>query len=144
MEAFQKSHDAIDVTIRNQQPSIHNIKTRLGKLTKFVNKRLPPKISDQKTQPHVLVISTEEDTIFEFLEAKDEDIKQPELMPNRIRIEEKKIVLVPSSHDVRNNITHRGVILIKKLHLLLNHINLHCLFLLDLEYIHWNKNIRSL
>lgn len=90
MEAFQKSHDAIDVTIRNQQPSIHNIKTRLGKLTKFVNKRLPPKISDQKTQPHVMVISTEDDTIFEFLEAIDEDIKHPELMPKRIRIEEKK------------------------------------------------------
>lgn len=75
--------------MRNHQASIKNIEAQLGQLTTLVNEQLPPKIPDNKPQPHVVAISTEEDTIYEFVEALDEDTKQPDPQPKRKKINEK-------------------------------------------------------
>lgn len=61
MEAYERRHDAIDVTTRNQHASIRNIETQLGQLTKLVNERLPLKNPNKKPQPHVMGITTEEE-----------------------------------------------------------------------------------
>ena len=60
MEAFEKRHDTTDITMINHQGSIKNIKTQLEQLTTLMNERLPPKSPNPNSQPHVMVISTEE------------------------------------------------------------------------------------
>ena len=92
MEASKKRHDETDATIRDQhvlmrdqqaflrnhQSSIQNIEAQLGQLTTLVNERLSPQIPDKKPQPHVMAMDTKDDTNFEFLEALEEETKQPE------------------------------------------------------------------
>lgn len=60
MEAFEKRHDTTDITMINHQGSIKNIETQLEQLTTLMNERLPPKSPNLNSQPHVMVISTEE------------------------------------------------------------------------------------
>lgn len=50
MEDYEKLRDATDIKVRNQQASIKNIETQLGKLTKLVNEWLPSKNPNPK--PH--------------------------------------------------------------------------------------------
>lgn len=45
---YQKGHDAIDSTIRNQQATIKNMKTQLGQMNRLVNDRLPLKNPEPK------------------------------------------------------------------------------------------------
>ena len=102
MEASEKHHDENDALIRDQQAlmrdqqallrnhqaSIKNIEAQLSQLTTLVNERLPPPIPDNKPPPHVMAITTEEDTTSEFLEALEEETKQSESQPKRMKIED--------------------------------------------------------
>lgn len=64
---FEKRHDVVDATIRNQQDAIKNTKTQLGPLTKIVNEWLPPKTPDQNPQSHVMAIFNEKEADSESL-----------------------------------------------------------------------------
>lgn len=61
MEASKTRHDATDANIRNHHASMKNIETQIQQLTTLVNERLPPRNEDQKSQPHVMAIYTEEE-----------------------------------------------------------------------------------
>lgn len=87
---LKKIHDATDVTIRNQKDSIKNIKTQLRKLTKLVNERLPSKNRNPKPQPHVMAMTTEEETISEPLVILNKESKQPDSQPKEAKIEEER------------------------------------------------------
>ncbi|XP_023747470.1 uncharacterized protein LOC111895625 [Lactuca sativa] len=105
IEASEKRYDETNAVIRehqnlmrdqqallmNHQASIENIEAQLGQLTTLVNEKLSPKITEKKPQPHVMVIETKEDTIFEFLEALEVDLHQSGPKPKKSKIEEKNI-----------------------------------------------------
>lgn len=75
MEAYVNRQDGTDAIIRNHQASIKNIETKIRKLTKLMNERLPYKNPDPKPQRHVMSITTKEDTIFEPLVILNEALK---------------------------------------------------------------------
>ena len=97
IEASEKCHNTVDATMRNHQASIKNIEAQLGQIIILVNEWLPPKNPDNKPQPHVMPITTKEDTIFNFLVAFEEETKQPKSQPKRTKIKKKIVVETPSS-----------------------------------------------
>ncbi|XP_052623636.1 uncharacterized protein LOC128128938 [Lactuca sativa] len=118
MEASEKRHDVTDTAmkeqrtimknhhammidqqalIKNQQASINNLEVQLGQLTTLVNEKMVPKNPEKKTQSHVIAIDTEEEAIFEFLEALEVEPQQPDPKPKKPKLEFEESGGIPSS-----------------------------------------------
>lgn len=132
-------HDAIDANVRNHQAYIKNIETQLGKLTTIVNERLPPRNQDQKSQPHVMEIYTEEDVYSGSFMTQEAATMQPNFCLEEEKPEEKRA----KSGSCSDDSLHRGLERTKNFHLFIR-ISLFFHSHLKKSSILWSLNRRSL
>ncbi|XP_023747688.1 uncharacterized protein LOC111895867 [Lactuca sativa] len=63
-------------SLRNHQPSIHNLEVQIGQLTTLVSNKLSSQFHENNSQPHVMMIETKEKAISKFLKALEVEPKQ--------------------------------------------------------------------
>ncbi|XP_023767334.1 uncharacterized protein LOC111915926 [Lactuca sativa] len=84
-------------SLRNHQTSIHNLEVQLGQLTTFVSNKLSSQFPEKNAQSYVMMIDTEEEAIFEFLEAIKEEPNPSRPKSKKSKLENKIVVETPDS-----------------------------------------------